>query len=246
MNTKSIFLLSNDDGYKSLGIQYLRNYLLCHGTVILVAPRINKSACSSSLTVNKQIKITKINNREYIVNGTSADCVNIATRGLLSTQPDYVISGINFGSNMGDDVVYSGTIGAAIEGRFCKKISVAISITNKKPRYLDDIEKKLNLFLPKLLKMKNSSDILNVNIPDMPFSKLKGVKYTKLGKRLISKRANIIINKKSLFADIGDVGNPKSYSVGTDFHAIKSGYISITPISIDMTDYEKLLKYKNE
>ena len=88
MNTKSIFLLSNDDGYKSLGIQNLRNYLLGYGNIILVAPRINKSACSSSLTVNKQIKITKINNREYIVNGTSADCVNIATRGILSTQPD--------------------------------------------------------------------------------------------------------------------------------------------------------------
>ena len=175
MNTKSIFLLLNDDGYKSLGIQYLRNYLLSYGTVILVAPRINKSACSSSLTVNKQIKITKISNREYIVNGTSADCVNIATRGLLSTQPDYVISGINFGSNMGDDVVYSGTIGAAIEGRFCKKISVAISITNKKPRYLDDIEKKLNLFLPKLLKMKNSSDILNVNRYGFKFSRNKSI-----------------------------------------------------------------------
>ena len=97
-------------------------------------------------TVNRKIKISKINSREYIVNGTSADCVNIATRGLLSTQPDYVMSGINFGSNMGDDVVYSGTIGAAIEGRFCKKISVAISITNRKPKYLDDIEKTQSLF----------------------------------------------------------------------------------------------------
>ena len=246
MSTKSTFLLSNDDGYKSLGIQNLRNYLLGHGNVILVAPRNNKSACSSSLTVNKKIKITKINNREYIVNGTSADCVNIATRGLLSTQPDYVVSGINFGSNMGDDVVYSGTIGAAIEGRFCKKISVAISITNRKPKYLDDIEKKLNLFLPGLLQIKNSSDILNVNIPDIPFSKIKGLKYTKLGKRLISKRANIVVSDNLIFADIGDVGNPKSYNAGTDFHAVKSGYISITPISIDMTDYKKLLKYKND
>ena len=244
MRTKSIFLLSNDDGYKSLGIKNLRNYLLNYGNVILVAPRINKSACSSSLTVNKKIKITKISNGKYIVNGTSADCVNIATRGLLSQQPDYVMSGINFGSNMGDDVVYSGTIGAAIEGRFCKKISVAISITNKKPRYLDDIDKKLNLFLPELLKIRCSTDILNVNIPDIPFSKIKGVKYTKLGKRLISKKANIIINENSLFAIIGDVGNPKAYSFGTDFYAVKSGYISITPISIDMTDYEKLSKYK--
>ena len=180
------------------------------------------------------------------MNGTSADCVNIATRGLLSTQPDYVVSGINFGSNMGDDVVYSGTIGAAIEGRFCKKISVAISITSRKPKYLDDIEKKLNLFLPRLLQIKSSSDILNVNIPDIPFSKIKGLKYTKLGKRLISKRANIVVSDNLIFADIGDVGNPKSYNAGTDFHAVKSGYISITPISIDMTDYEKLLKYKNE
>ena len=244
MSNKNIFLLSNDDGYKSKGIQQLRNFLLIYGEVILVAPKDNKSACSSSLSVNKKIKIREINDREYVVHGTSADCVNVATRGFLSKQPDYVVSGINFGSNMGDDVVYSGTIGAAIEGRFCRNLSIAISIAKKEPRYFDDILDKLDLFFPDLLKTKVSSDVINVNIPDIPLSKIKGIKYTRLGKRKISKRTDIIKNNNIVTAEIGDVGSPQSYDKDTDFNAIKSGYISITPITIDMTDYKTLIKFK--
>ena len=236
--------MSNDDGCKSLGLKVLRSALGNFGNVLTVSPHKDISASSSCLSVHRPVKTVMISKKFYKVYGTPADCVHIGSRGILKKYPDVVFSGINFGSNMGDDVVYSGTIGAAIEGRFCKKISVAISITNRKPKYLDDIEKKLNLFLPGLLQIKNSSDILNVNIPDIPFSRIKGVKYTKLGKRLISKRANIVVSDNLIFANIGDVGNPKSYSAGTDFHAIKSRYISITPISIDMTDYKKLLKYK--
>ena len=244
MSIKSTFLLSNDDGYRSKGIQKLKNFLSTYGNVILVAPKDNKSACSSSLTVNKKIKIRKISEKEYVIYGTSADCVNIATRGLFSTQPDYVISGINFGSNLGDDVIYSGTIGAAIEGRFCKKISIAISIASDKPKYFDDVSEKLDYFLPDLLKIKTYSGIINVNIPDIPLSKIKGIKYTKLGRRKVSKRTNIVLNNNHLSAKIGDVGNPQSYSNNTDFNAIKLGYISITPISIDMTDFKALIKFK--
>ena len=230
MSIKSDFLVSNDDGYKSYGIIILKN----------------KSACSSALSVNKKIIVRKIDKNIYAVKGTSADCVNIATRGLMTKQPDYVISGINYGSNMGDDVIYSGTIGAAIEGRFCRKLSVAISISNRNPKYINDLYEKLKILLPKILELKITSDILNINIPDIPINKIKGIRFTKLGKRLISKRTRIFYSKEKILAEIGDVGKPKSYSRDTDFHAIKSGFISVTPITIDMTDEKIFLKMKKK
>ena len=240
-------LLSNDDGCKSLGLKVLRNALGDFGNVLTVSPHKDISASSSCLSVHHPVKTVMISKKFYKVYGTPADCVHIGSRGILKKYPDIVFSGINFGSNMGDDVVYSGTVGAAIEGRHAKLGSYAISINSRDPKYIDDLPQKTKYVLDFVFtKLQTLKTVFNINIPDIPFSKIKGVKYTKLGKRLISKRANIIVSKKSLFADIGDVGNPKSYSVGTDFHAIKSGYISITPISIDMTDYEKLLKYKNE
>ena len=123
-------LLSNDDGYNSEGLSVLENSLKNFGSVIVSAPKNNVSACSSSLSVHSDVGIKKTDNNHYIIDGTPADCVHIATRGILKKMPDIVFCGINFGSNLGEDVIYSGTVGAAIEGRFCKYAPVAISVTS--------------------------------------------------------------------------------------------------------------------
>ena len=237
-------LLSNDDGFKALGIQSLREYLDNHGNITIVAPSKNVSACSSSLSVTKNLTVKKHARAHYSVNGTAADSVHIATRGLLKSKIHQVISGINFGSNMGDDVIYSGTVAAAIEGRFCQYSPIAISIANREPKHLDDIEKKLDLFLPKFLGIKIKNTIFNINIPDIAHHDIRGICITKLGSREVSKNAKKIYKNKIPFWRIGDVGPSSSPSKGSDFYAIHKKYISITPISIDMTDYETIKSLK--
>tara|TARA_Y100000590_G_scaffold423239_1_gene528900 strand:+ start:84135 stop:84887 length:753 start_codon:yes stop_codon:yes gene_type:complete len=241
-------LLSNDDGYKSKGIKILYNLLKSYGNVIVSAPHKDVSACSSYLSVNKNIRVKKLQKNYYVIFGTPADSVHIVTRGILKKLPDIVFSGINFGENMGDDVIYSGTVAAALEGRFCNYASVAVSIASKNPKYLSDITLKitpiLNLFFQKLYKYNN---IFNINIPDLPFNKIKGIKFTKLGRRNIPKRSKKYhkIND-CVYYDIGDVGNEKIIKGATDFNVVRSGYISITPLSIDMSDKEILNKLKKK
>ncbi|MEC7832424.1 MAG: 5'/3'-nucleotidase SurE [Pseudomonadota bacterium] len=239
-------LLSNDDGYKSKGLLILEKSLNKYGSVIVSVPKNNVSACSSSLSVHSDVQLTKIDANHYVINGTAADCVHIATRGVLKEMPDIVFSGINFGSNLGDDIIYSGTVAAAIEGRFCKFAPIAISITSKKPRYIMDlnlkIEMVLNSFFNKIFKMKN---IFNVNIPDIPFNKIKGIRFTTLGNRAMPFRAKKIIKNKKTYFSIGPVGRNITKTKNSDFSAIQSGYISITPLSIDMCDFVALKKLKN-
>ena len=140
-------LLTNDDGYKALGIKILEKLLLKYGDVTVAGPSKNMSACSSSLSVHNKVSYKKIDSKHYIVKGTPADCVHIIGRGEMKIIPDIVFSGINFGSNMGDDVIYSGTVAGAIEGRFCKYSPIAISISSREPKYLNDIDDKINLLL---------------------------------------------------------------------------------------------------
>ena len=234
-------LLSNDDGYRAPGIKFLRDYLENYASTTIVAPTKNVSACSSSLSVTRNLRVKKYNTAHYSVNGTAADSVNIATRGLLKSKFHQVISGMNFGSNMGDDVVYSGTVAAAIEGRFCQYSPIAISITNREPEYLNDLEEKLDLFLPKFIGVKINDIILNINIPDVAFKKIRGVRITRLGSRRVSKKAKKILKNKVSFWRIGDAGQSFPPAAGSDFYAIRERYISITPISIDMTNH-KIIK----
>ena len=238
-------LLSNDDGCKSLGLKVLRNALGSFGTVLTVSPHKDISASSSCLSVHRPVKTVMISERFYKVYGTPADCVHIGSRGILKKYPDVVFSGINFGSNMGDDVVYSGTVGAAIEGRHAKLGSYAISINSRDPKYLDDLPFKTQYILDFIFtKLQTPKTVFNINIPDIPFSKIKGIKVSLLGKRKISRKAKKILNKKNTFYEIGDVGMGINIK-GTDFHSTREGYVSITPIMIDMTDiavYKKLQK----
>ena len=237
-------LLSNDDGFRALGIKSLKEYLDNYANITIVAPTKNVSACSSSLSVTKNIRVKKHDTAWYSVNGTAADSVHIATRGLIKKKIHQVISGINFGSNMGDDVVYSGTVAAAIEGRFCQCSPIAISISNREPKYLNDLGEKLDLFLPKFLGVKIKNIIFNINIPDIAFKKIKGVRITRLGSRRVSKNAKKIYKDKTPFWRIGDVGLCSSPLEGSDFYAIRHRYVSITPISIDMTDHKTIQSLK--
>lgn len=234
-------LLSNDDGFKSIGLKVLRDELNNYGDVLTVAPNKDISASSNCLSVHNPVKLVKISNKFYKVFGTPADCVHIGGRGILKKYPDMVFSGINFGSNMGDDVIYSGTVGAAIEGRHAKYGSYAISIAAREPKYLDDIELKTHYVLDFIFtKLKSLKTIFNINIPDLPFTEIRGVKFSLLGTRAISKRAKKVTIDKKTFFEIGDVG-AGSDKRGTDFYFTRNGYISITPIMIDMTD-TKILK----
>ncbi len=236
-------LLSNDDGYKSLGLITLRERLNHFGKVFTVAPHKDISASSSSLSVHNPVKVSLLSKDFYKVYGTPADCVHIATRGLLNKYPDIVFSGVNFGSNMGDDVIYSGTVGAAIEGRHAKYGSYAISIASQKPKYLDDLQENINhvinYIFQELIEYKS---IFNINIPDIPNAQIKGFKITKLGSRNISKRAKKVGNDPMSF-DIGEVGKG-NLLLKSDFDAINKNYISVTPITIDMTDNDLIHKIK--
>lgn len=238
-------LLSNDDGYKSLGLKVLRSALGNFGNVTTVSPHKDISASSSCLSVHRPVKTVLVCKKFYKVYGTPADCVHIGSRGILKKYPDIIFSGINFGSNMGDDVVYSGTVGAAIEGRHAKLGSYAISINSRDPKHLDDLPLKTQYVLDFIFtKLQTLKTVFNINIPDIPFSEIKGIKISLLGKRKISRKAKKTLNKKNIFYEIGDVGMG-IYTKGTDFHSTKEGYISVTPIMIDMTDivvYKKLQK----
>jgi|TARA_B110000444_G_scaffold256700_1_gene293591 5'-nucleotidase len=234
-------LLTNDDGYKAPGIKILEKLLLKYGDVTVAGPFKNMSACSSSLSVHDKVSYKKIDSKHYIVKGTPADCIHIIGRGEMQIMPDIVFSGINFGSNMGDDVIYSGTVAGAIEGRFCKYSPIAISISSREPKYLNDIDDKVNFILTHIFQKKlKSKNIYNINIPDIPFSKIRGIKYTMLGNREISMKPNLFKSNNNLFAQIGAVGKPLKSTKKTDFNALKSNYISITPLTINMCDAKKI------
>ena len=235
-------LLTNDDGYKSLGIKYLHNCLLNYGDVIQAAPSKNMSACSSSLSVHHRVLIRNPSKNYYIINGTPSDCVHIASKGILNKLPDIVFSGINFGSNLGDDVIYSGTVAGAIEGRHCKSSPVSISITSREPKYLMDINDKLDFILSHIFQQNyKSKNIFNINIPDIPYNKIKGIKYTKLGTRKTSLKPILNIENNRLYAEIGPVGTAIKSHESTDFNAIKSNFISITPLTVNMCDTKKII-----
>lgn len=235
-------LLTNDDGYRSPGIKYLHNALSQYGDVVQAAPIKNMSACSSSLSVHAKVEIKNPSKDFYVIKGTPADCVHIVSKGVLKKLPDIVFSGINFGSNLGDDVIYSGTVAGAIEGRNLKYSPVSISITSREPKYLLDIDEKLEFVLSHIFNKKyRSKNIFNINIPDIPFNKIEGIKYTCLGNRKTSHKPNITTSNQKILASIGPVSTAVKSTKSNDFNAIKSKYISITPLTIDMCDHKKII-----
>jgi 5'-nucleotidase len=238
-------LISNDDGYQAIGIQTLIDELKKIADLIVVAPDRNRSGSSSSLTLDKAVKVTKVDNNFYYTNGTPTDCVHIALTGLINFIPDLVISGINHGPNMGDDIIYSGTVAAAMEGYLLNIPSFAISMGNDNPKNFTTAA-KVTVDLIKLYnKKKLGSTLLNINIPDLPYDNLKGIEITRLGKRHASEPAikGEEKNTGTLFW-IGAAGEPNDGGPGTDFNAIKDKMVSITPIHADLTNHQNMQNMK--
>ena len=240
-------LISNDDGYKSKGIRVLINELKKIAQITVVAPSRNRSGASSSLSLDRSIKVTKKEDSFYFLSGTPTDCVHIALTGLMQTLPDMVISGINHGPNLGDDTIYSGTVAAAIEGYLLDIPSFAISMGSGNPKHFETAA-KVTLDLIKLYNKKkvSSASLLNINVPDIPYDELKGLEVTRLGKRHAAEKAmeKKHTQKESLYW-IGEVGQPNDGGPGTDFYALKNNFVSISPIHPDLTDFKNIEMTKN-
>ncbi|MDI9347122.1 MAG: 5'/3'-nucleotidase SurE [Methylacidiphilales bacterium] len=239
----SRILLTNDDGYRSEGIQILFQKLSKEYEVTLLAPDKDRSACSSSLTTRDPVRVEKHGNSIFSCNGTPADCVHLALSGYFSKDFDTVISGINFGENLGDDVLYSGTVAGAIEGRYLPFPTIAISLCGSPPSHFDtaasiagqlllDIENKFHNI---------GNAIFNVNVPNLPTQLIKGVRYTKLSRR--GKPQRMIQSEDGRSEKIywiGRGGELLDKQPGTDYYAVSQGYVSVTPLTIDYTDYSLL------
>ena len=238
-------LISNDDGYNAAGLEALVKELSKVAELVVVAPDRNRSGSSSSLTLNQAVKVTKVNDSFYYIDGTPTDCVHIALTGLINFIPDLVVSGINHGPNMGDDTIYSGTVAAALEGYLLNIPSFAISMGNDNPKNFKTAA-KVTLDLIKLYNKKGlSPTLLNINVPDISYDNLKGIEITKLGKRHEAKPAikDEVKNNETFFW-IGAAGEPKDAGPGTDFNAINNDKVSITPIQADLTDHQNTQNIK--
>ena len=233
-------LISNDDGYKAKGIKQLAKSLSEDHDIIVVAPSENKSASSSSLTLDKPLKPIKIDTNIYSIDATPSDCVHLALCGFLDGNIDLVVTGINFGPNLGDDVIYSGTVAGAIEGRFLGLPSVAISLASWEGENFETAGIIARKLISQITHAQLSHDtILNVNVPDVPLKDIQGFQTTRLGKRHMSEEATPDIDDSSLYW-IGENGKESDNGVGTDFHAIANNYVSVTPLQIDLTKYNEI------
>ena len=233
-------LISNDDGYQAKGIKQLAESLSEIADIIIVAPNTNKSAASSSLTLGAPLKPIQIEHNIYAIDATPSDCVHLALCGFIKESIDLVVTGINFGPNLGDDVIYSGTVAGAIEGRFIGLPSIAISLASFECENFETagaIAKQLVAQIDKAPLSYNT--IMNVNVPDVPLSKIKGIKSTRLGNRHQSSPSIQDENNPSLFW-IGENGKEADNGEGTDFHAIANNFVSVTPLQIDLTKYSEV------
>ncbi len=239
-------LISNDDGYLATGLCALAEILKQYATISVVAPDKNRSAASNSLTLEMPLRAYESENGFIRVDGTPTDCVHLAITGLLEQEPDMVFSGINHGSNLGDDVIYSGTVAAATEGRFLGLPAVAISLASHNPKHFETAAHVAAYLFKKIIENPLPNDtLLNVNVPDLPVSKLQGYQSTRLGQR---HRAEPVITatdpRGRKIYWVGPPGAEQDAGPGTDFFAIKNDYVSVTPLQLDLTRYERMDEIK--
>ena len=233
-------LVSNDDGYQAEGIKQLTLALSEIAEVIIVAPNENKSAASSSLTIGKPLKPIQIEHNIYAIDATPSDCVHLALCGFIRDPIDLVVTGINLGANLGDDVIYSGTVAGAIEGRFLGLPSIAISLASWQCKYFETAATIAMRLVEKIEKAPLSHNtIINVNVPDVLIENIKGIKSTRLGNRHKSEPSIQDKNNSSLYW-IGENGKEADNGEGTDFHAIANNFVSVTPLQIDLTKYSEV------
>ncbi|MFT5425606.1 MAG: 5'-nucleotidase [Gammaproteobacteria bacterium] len=238
------YLLSNDDGYQATGLRLLAEALESSGEVTVVAPDRDRSGASNSLTLDAPIYTHTADNGFIYVNGTPTDCVHLAITGLLEKEPDMVLSGINAGANLGDDVLYSGTVAAAMEARFLGCPAMAISLAssalvNDEPVYFDTAVRVVLQLIAALPMLSLDSELLlNVNVPDIPFEKIGEFEVTRLGNRHKSEPAikSEDPRGRSIYW-VGPVGLEQDAGPGTDFYAINNNNVSITPLHVDLTKY---------
>ncbi len=235
-------LLSNDDGYFAPGIVLLAEALARLGEVTVVAPERDRSGSSNSLTLDRPLTVRQAQSRTYFVNGTPTDCVHLAVTGLLKELPDIVISGINHGANMGDDTIYSGTVAAATEGFLLGIPSIAISLVAEGGNHFSTAGRVavelVNRFKERAF---GQSVLLNVNVPDVEYGKLRGFHVTRLGRR---HKAEPVVKSVTPRGEtvywIGAAGSAQDAGEGTDFHAVANNRVSITPLQVDLTRYAQM------
>ncbi len=234
-------LVSNDDGYLATGIQVLTDALERVADVVVVAPDRNRSAASNSLTVSTPLRVTEVARNRYRVDGTPSDCVHLALTGFLEFEPDLVVSGINHGANLGDDVIYSGTVAAATEGRFLGLPAIAVSLVGEgRLTHFDTAARVVCDMVQRIEAAPLPRDVtLNVNVPDTPFETLNGVRATRLGFR---HKSESIIREKDPYGRtiywVGPAGKGQDAGPGTDFHAIAENAVAVTPLKVDLTRHD--------
>ena len=239
-------LVSNDDGYFAPGITLLAEALRQMGEVTVVAPERDRSGASNSLTLDRPLTVRRAPNGYFSVNGTPTDCVHIAVTGLLDFTPDLVVSGVNLGANMGDDTIYSGTVAAAAEGYLLGIPSVAVSLTSKTGQHF---ESAIGIALQIVERLRRNPIkepvLLNVNVPDVEPAKLGGIEVTRLGRR---HKAEPVVKLKTPRGEtaywIGPAGGASDAGPGTDFHAVESHRVSVTPLRMDLTHNGQLERVK--
>jgi 5'-nucleotidase len=234
-------LVSNDDGYLAPGIVALVEALKPIAEIIVVAPDSNRSGSSNSLTLDRPLSVSRAENGFYFVNGTPSDCVHVALTGGLAFKPDLVVSGINQGQNMGDDTLYSGTVAAATEGFLFGIPAIAFSQVDKGWEHIDAAARIAREFVERDFGMLQKPYLLNVNIPNLPYEQIKGITATRLGKRHESEAVIKTQDPhgRNIFW-IGPAGKAKDGGEGTDFHAVAQGFVSVTPLQIDVTHTAQL------
>ena len=245
-------LLSNDDGYLAPGISVLTqavSSLPCVVQATVVAPEQDRSGASNSLTLDRPLSLKTAANGYHYVNGTPTDCVHLAVTGMLDHQPDMVLSGINNGANMGDDTLYSGTVAAATEGYLLGVPAIAFSLAGSHGKAVSHYDTAVQVACDLVQRVQNKMFsgpvLLNVNVPDIPWAEVKGIRVTRLGRR---HKAEPVVKQLNPRGEtvywVGPAGAAADAGEGTDFHAVANGYVSITPLQIDLTHTEQLASLK--
>jgi len=243
-----IILVSNDDGIHSEGLRALEEALAAVGELYTVAPDREQNAVSHSLTLHRPLRIEEMAPRRFAVNGTPTDCVNLAVKGFLPVRPQLVVSGINKGANLGDDITYSGTVSAAIEGSLLGIPSIAISLVIRDTtyHYVPAAEIAATLAAEVVAQGMPPDTLLNVNVPNLPRQELKGYRLTRQGKRRYAEKIEARVDprgKKYYWIGGDDLGfDPDE---GTDCVAVHEGFISVTPLLVDLTNYSSLQELRN-
>jgi 5'-nucleotidase len=236
-------LLSNDDGYLAKGLRVLADSLREIAQVTIVAPDRNRSGASNSLTLDAPLRVEEAADNVYFVNGTPTDCVHVAITGLLDHEPDLVVSGINQGANLGDDVLYSGTVAAAMEARFLGVPAIAVSLVLEEDGgHYDTAARVTRRLIDQIVARPLPREtILNVNVPDMPYAGIAGLRVTRLGFRHKSEPVVKAWDPKNRpIYWIGPAGPGQDAGPGTDFHAVANRTVSVSPIKVDLTDHRAL------